>query len=304
MGYPVQWLRWWMVGVFLSLGLSHGHAQDLLSVPALSDRVVDQAQALSTGEKAALTQQLAALEKRTGAQVAVLLVASTAPEDITDYTQRVGDAWKLGRAQIGDGVLVVVAVKDRKARIAVAKSLEGAIPDLEARRIIVQAMGPKFQSGDYAGGLQAAVQRMEGLIQGEGLPVPASEAGTASGQRPGSPWWVPALMVVFILANILRTFIGRRWGAGLTGLAAGLITGLVTGSWALALGACVVAGLLALVLGAASILRGLQSRGRGGPVSWGSGGWSGGGGSWGGGGGGWSSGGGGDFGGGGASGKW
>ena len=299
-------LRFWAAALALALCAGFAWAADVLPIPALTGPVVDQAQALTPTDAAAITQQLAALETRTGAQIAVLLVPSTAPEDIVDYTQRVADQWKLGRAQIGDGVLIVVAVQDRKARIAVAKTLEGAIPDLEARRVIMQAMAPKFQSGNYAGGLQAGIGRLSALIAQEALPAPpsASEGGRGGPEGTSSPWWVPALLVLFVLASILRAVFGRRAGAALTGGAAAVATGIVSGSWALALGAGLLVAVLALVFGAAAILHGLQGRSGRGPVTWGSGGWSGGG-SWGGrSGGSWGSGGGGDFGGGGASGNW
>lgn len=293
-------LAWALAGLL-------GHAQQ--AVPALTGPVVDQAHVLDAAQSAALRQQLGALEQRSGAQVAVLTVDSTLPEDIADFTQRVADEWKLGRAQIGDGVLVVLAVKDRRVRIAVAKTLEGAIPDLEARRIITQAMAPRFQQGDYAGGLQAGVARLAALIQHEALPAPASAPSASHGtSEDGAPWWLAALMAWFIGSSVLRALFGRKAGALLTGSAAGGLAWWVTGSVMLGLGTAVAAAVLALVFGAASLLKGLGGGGlrRGGPVIFGSGlpgGWGGGGG-WSGGGGGWRSGGGGDFGGGGASGNW
>lgn len=274
------------------------------AVPALTGQVVDPAHVLAAAQADAIRQQLASLEARSGAQVAVLIVDSTLPEDITDYTQRVADEWKLGRAKIGDGVLIVVAVKDRRARIAVAKALEGAIPDLEARRIITQAMAPKFQSGDYAGGLQAGITRLSALILQEGLPAPEGASGTGQGQETdggGAPWWLPALMGLLVVSSVSRSLFGRRTSAALTGTAAGAIAWVATSSVLLALGAALLAALFALVFGAASLLRGLAGGRQGGPVIFGSGlpgGWQGGGG------GGWRSGGGGDFGGGGASGNW
>lgn len=297
-------LRGGLTAWLLVLCASLASAQQ--AVPALAGRVVDTAQALDGPQAAAVNEQLAALEQRTGAQVAVLLVDTTLPEDIADYTQRVADDWKVGRPKVGDGVLIVVAVKDRRARIAVAKTLEGAIPDLEARRIITQTMAPKFQSGDYAGGLQAGIGRLAALIQHEGLPAPTPGATQGAPAHDGAPWWVAALMGVFVLANVLRTFLGRRAGALLTGGAAAAVTVLATGSWMLSVVAGLIGAGLALVFGAASLLRTLGGGNRShGPVILGSG-WPGGG-SWGGGGGGgggWRSGGGGDFGGGGASGNW
>lgn len=270
-------------------------------MPALGGRVVDTADTLTPVQVASLDQQLGELEQDTGAQVAILIVESTAPEDIADYTQRVADQWKLGRRDVGDGVLIVLAVKDRRVRIAVAKALEGAIPDLAAKRVITETMAPRFQGGDYAAGLRAGVARLGTLIRQEGLPAPASGAATSGSNDQGQGWWFPALISVLALSSVLRAVFGRKGGAVLTGGAAGLVTGLVSGSWGLALGVGIAAAVAALVFGASSLLRGLSGSRRG-PVIWGSGGggWGGGGG----GGGGWHSGGGGDFGGGGASGNW
>lgn len=295
--------RWLLAALAWLLAQTGSLAAAQQPVPPLTAQVIDLAHALDATQAAALSQQLTALEQRTGAQVAVLTIDSTMPEDIADFTQRVADEWKLGRADVGDGVLIVVAVKDRRARIAVAKTLEGAIPDLEARRIIGQAMAPKFQGGHYAEGLQAGIERLAALIQHEALPAPASTGapGGATGGD-GAPWWMAALMGLVVLSSVLRAMLGRRGAAALTGGAAGVITVLATGSWLLASGAALVAFVFALAFGAASLLHGLAGRGARGPVILG-GGWPGG---WGrgGGGGGWRSGGGGDFGGGGASGNW
>src|SRR6185369_16397605 len=116
-------------------------------------RVIDQTATLSTGQRDALTAKLAALEEQTGSQVVVLLVPTTQPEDDASYAQRVADTWKIGRRNVGDGLLIVVAKNDRRVRIEVAKTLEGAIPDLAAKLVITQTILPAFRSGDFAGGL-------------------------------------------------------------------------------------------------------------------------------------------------------
>jgi uncharacterized protein len=102
--------------------------------------------------------------------VVVLMVPTVQPEDISSYANRVGNAWKIGRKNVGDGVLLIVAKEDRKVRIEVAKALEGAIPDLAAKRIISETITPKFKTGDYAGGLSAGVDKIAALVQGEALP--------------------------------------------------------------------------------------------------------------------------------------
>jgi len=139
-------------------------------VPPLTGHVIDQTGTLSAADTQALEGQLVALEKARGSQVVVLMVPTTAPEDIAAYANRVGNQWKIGRRDVGDGVLVLVAKNDRKMRIEVAKSLEGAIPDIAAARIIDGAMKPRFQQGDFAGGLSAAVTQIGARIAGEALP--------------------------------------------------------------------------------------------------------------------------------------
>ena len=156
------WVRGWVVLALCALAwaaaLSPAWAQALVPVPALTARVMDQTGTLAAADVAALEQQLQTFEQQRGTQIVVLLLPSTAPEDIADFTQRVGDAWKIGRADVGDGALFVIAKNDRRLRIATAKALEGAIPDLMARRILDGAVTPAFRSGDYAGGIQAARQ--------------------------------------------------------------------------------------------------------------------------------------------------
>ena len=120
----------WLASLFaLLLALLCGaavHAQDLLTVPAIEGRrVIDTTGTLSAQQQQTLTDKLATIETKRGTQIVVLMVPSVTPEDIESFTQRVGYAWKLGRASVGDGVLIVVAKNDRKVRLAAAKALEG-----------------------------------------------------------------------------------------------------------------------------------------------------------------------------------
>ena len=162
--------------VFAVLWWAPASAQDVLPVPPLSGRIVDQTGTLNEAQRAALDSKLAAFEAQAGPQIVLLLVPATAPEDIAAYAQRVADSWKIGRREVGDGVLVVVAKNERKVRIEVAKALEGAIPDLAARQIIDNAIRPAFRADDYAGGLNRAVDQIIARINGEGLPAPAAPA--------------------------------------------------------------------------------------------------------------------------------
>ena len=290
-------------------------AQAVLPVPALTARVIDQTGTLDAAQKKALEAKLSALEKAKGSQVVVLMVPTTAPEDIASYTQRVGDTWKIGRKDVGDGVLLLVAKDDRKMRIAPAKTLEGAVPDVLAARIIDETMKPLFRAGDFAGGIGGAVDQITGLINGEALPPPQWENSSGGGEGAtqindandtGMGWQDLAIFLffaVFIGGAIVRSILGNKLGAVVMGGGAGIAAFVVTSSIAIA----AVAGILALVVtlfGAATgaMLPTTRRGGGGWSGGGGGGGWSGG--SSGGGGGGFSSGGGGNFGGGGASGDW
>ena len=296
-----------LVGLFASSPL---RAQDLLPVPPLSGRVIDQTSTLSPAQTQGLTDKLAAFEAASGPQIVVLLVPTTQPEDIAAYAQRVGEAWKIGRREVGDGLLIVVAKTDRRVNIQTAKALEGAIPDLAARQIIDSAMRPAFRADDYAGGLNAAVDQLMARIKGEALPAPTRKPASRSQNAFGGLQPMELLIFAFIalpvVAGVTRRIFGRGLGSLASGGATGVVAWLVSSSLLVAGIGGVIGLLFGLFAGASSALRSSGRHGGGlgggfGGGGFGGGGWSSGGG---GGGGGFSSGGGGDFGGGGASGGW
>ena len=302
-----RWPAGWLIGALLWLAcLGLAGAQAVLPLPALSGRVIDQTGTLDSTAQAALSAKLAQLEQTRGAQVVVVLVPTTAPEDIADYTQRLGDAWKLGRRDVGDGVLFVIAKNDRRLRIAPAKTLEGALPDLLAKRIIDEAVTPAFRRGDYVGGLNAGVDRLAAVIAGEALPPPTGQVADSTGLDLSLEEW---LLLLFLggpmAAATLRRVFGAPIGALLAGLGAGALAWWLSQALWLAAAAGMVAAVATLFL---QLLPSLPTSGsrQGRTGAWhgsttGGGGWGGGGSS---GSGGFSSGGGGDFGGGGASGDW
>jgi uncharacterized protein len=297
------WLAKWMrmlLALCAGLLLMHPLTQAQQAIPALTGHVMDHSATLDAAQLAPLEAKLAAFEQSNGAQIVLLLVPSTQPEDIASYSQRVADSWKIGRKGIGDGLLLVVAKNDRKVRIEVAKTLEGAIPDLASKRVIDEAITPRFRQGDFAGGLDAASEQIMALVRAEALPEPA-RASVLKGVRVGFDWIDLAVFIFFavpVVAGLARRVMGTRLGSLVTGGAVGVIALLITSSLVIAGLAALAAMLFALLSSAA---RGLSG------VAWGSGhhgGWGGGGGFGSGSGGGFSSGGGGDFGGGGASGDW
>lgn len=270
----------------------------LVAVPALQARVTDLSGTLSASQQAQLEQQLASFEKARGSQIAILIVPTTQPEVIEQFSIRVAEAWKIGRRSHDDGVLVTVAKNDRKMRIDVGYGLEGAIPDALAKRIISETMAPKFRQGDFAGGLAGAVAQMEKLIEGEALPPPAtSDSQPGRGEGNLEHLIVIGLMLAVVGGTVLRAMFGRLVGSGMSGGLVGAAGWFVTNSMLVAGLGGLIAFLFVLALSSGAGRR----AGNGG--SWG-GGWSGdSGGSWSGGSDSFSGGGGG-FGGGGASGDW
>jgi uncharacterized protein len=279
---------------WLALLALTSHAQSLLPIPALTGHVIDSTATLSPSQQQALEAKLSAFEASSGAQVVVLMVPTTQPEDIASYANRVGNAWKIGRKEVGDGLILLVAKNDRKLRIEVAKTLEGAIPDLAASNIIQEAITPRFKQGDFAGGVDAGVEQIMALIKGEALPAPT--ARTAQ-QDLGFDWQELLIFAVFavpIAGALARSIFGPQLGSLLTGGAVGGLAWFISTSLLIA----GVAGVAALLFTLASRTGSASLGGRGGfgGGGFGSGGRSGGGG--------FRSGGGGNFGGGGASGGW
>ena len=316
-----QWIRALIAIILIALTSCFGltvQAQDVQAIPPLTARVMDTSGTLDAVQTQALEAKLAAFEKARGAQIVILMVPTTLPEDITDYAQRVGDAWKIGRKDIGDGLLLVVAKNDRTVRIATTKTLEGAIPDLAAKQIITNAITPRFRQGDFAGGLNAAADQIMARISGENLPAPAEASKNSMHKKiVGFDWGDFAIFLfiaVPIAASILRKMIGRKPAAILVGVGIATLAFLITRGITISIVAGAVAVIISLINTVSNTIDAFN-RGYSGaahpPGSSGNsstaggrglGGLFGGGGF--GGGGGFSSGGGGNFGGGGASGNW
>lgn len=272
-----------------------------VAVPALKARVTDLTGTLTSQQAQQIESQLGALEQRKGAQVVVLMLPSTQPEDIAEYATRVFDQWKIGRKNVDDGVLVVVAKDDHRAMIETGYGLEGAIPDAAASRIIREYMSPKFRVNDFFGGLNDAIGALTKLIDGEPLPPPLQgPQRKVGGVAHGQDWFTGLLVAGFALVWARGMFarLPRVPRAGVVGVLTGALSWVFSGLWPLGL----VFGVMGLVFGFVGGTGGMFAR-RGGSGGWGGFGGGGfGGGGFGGGGG--FSGGGGSTGGGGASGSW
>ncbi len=265
------------VGCLLVLLLWSPLCKPQLAVPALTGHIIDQTRTLTPEQQATLEKTLTAFEVRKGSQLAVLLVPSTQPESIEQYALRVAEQWQLGRKKVDDGAILVVAKNDRTIRIEVGYGLEGALNDATSKRIIEEVISPKFRQQDFAGGINAGLQRMMTVIDGEALPAPTA----TSRPQPLDITWIIAAGA--LLGFVLRVVLGRFPGALMTAAIVGTLTWFLLGVLSLAL---IAGGITWLTtwIGLAGLLR-ARYGGRGGP----GGGFKGGGGG---------------FGGGGASGRW
>jgi len=292
------WLNAATAALALGLILPSGGfaaAADQVPVPQLKARVTDLTGALTQAQLQSLEATLAAFEQKKGSQIAVLMLPSTKPETIEQYSIRVAEAWKIGRARVDDGVILVIAKDDHKLRVEVGRGLEGPIPDVVAKRVIREVIAPHFLTGDFNGGIVDGTAALMRLIEGEPLPPPNQQAARPSSSGDLEGLLAPLLVATVLLGALLSKVLGRFFGATVTGGIVGIAAWAVVGALLAAVIAAIVAFVVTVMLGAS----GFRPGGWGGG-GWDSGGWSGGGSS----GGGGFSGGGGDFGGGGASGSW
>jgi len=275
-----------------------------VAVAPLTSRVTDQTGTLTAEQVGSLEQTLAAFEARKGSQIAVLVVPTTQPETIEQYSIRVVDQWRLGRKKVDDGALLIIAKNDRTMRIEVGYGLEGVLTDVVCARIIREIITPRFRDGDFYGGISDGINRMIGVVDGEPLPEP--KAAPARLNTSPSVFLPVILFAVIFLSQLSRSLFGRFPGAVVAGGAAGALGWFLIGIVALAIPIGIVGFLATLLGGSSGRVIGPGSPGSfGGGFGGGFGGFGGGGGGFGGGGGGGGfSGGGGGFGGGGASGGW
>jgi len=278
-------VRAWLLVAALVAG-STAWAQ--ATVPALAGRVVDQTGTLTADQVASLSRKLEAFEARKGSQIAVLIVPTTAPEAIEQFSIRVADQWKLGRRKVDDGAILVVAKDDRALRIEVGYGLEGALNDATSNRIIDETIVPRFKREDFAGGIDAGLAQMMAVIDGEPLPAPPARSWREGEARGGRPYFPVIFGLAIVLASVLPVLFGRLGGS----VAAGAVVAGVTWLLAGALWMAVFIGIGAMafsLMGGNALLAGRAGGYRGYGGGRGGGGFSGGGGG---------------FGGGGASGRW
>jgi uncharacterized protein len=271
---------------------------DLLPVPKLVARLTDTTATLSSSDEARIEARLKAFEASKGAQIAVLIVASTQPEPVFDYATRVFSDWKLGRKGVDDGVLLLIAKNDRKMQILTGPGISGAMTDAMSKRIISEVISPKFRANDFAGGIDDGVAKIIAVIDGEALPPPPKKRIASSSHYEN--YLVIGMFAALFVGPLLRSVFGRFLGATATGGLVATAAWFIAGGLVFAAFAGLLVFIIVLLMGAMNFGSGRGGGGWGGGFGGGGGGFGGGGGSSGGG----FSGGGGSFDGGGASGDW
>ncbi|MCA1979500.1 MAG: YgcG family protein, partial [Thiobacillus sp.] len=212
-----------VLGLWLALCAALVWAQ--VAVPELTRRVTDLTGTLTAAQTDALEARLAQFEAQKGSQIAVLIVPTTAPEDIAQFGIRVADAWKIGRQKIDDGVILIVAKQDRALRIEVGYGLEGAIPDAVAKRVVAETIAPRFKAGDFYGGIDAGVTQLMKLIEGEALPPPTDSRA----REPDEASFVLLVMGGIVAGALLSVFLGRPAAAGVAAVGSGALGALLIG---------------------------------------------------------------------------
>src|SRR5882672_1516681 len=189
-----------LISLALALSASLASPADAqIPLPALEARVTDLTGTLTAAQQSALEEKLSTFEERKGAQIAVLMLSSTQPEAIAQFGIRLAEAWKIGRAVPDDGVILIVARDTRAMRIEVGRGLEGALPDVTASRIINDPIAPLFKQGDFYGGMNAGLDQMIRVIDGETLPPPDPNWKRDVADR-GGPY--PLLLMIFLAGSI------------------------------------------------------------------------------------------------------
>ncbi len=285
---------WVKILVLVVILFAATHSKAGVTIPSLKSNVTDLTATLSANEVTHLEQKLAAFEKATGSQIAVLIVPTTQPETIEQYSLRVAETWKLGRQGIDDGILLLIATNDKTLRIEIGYGVEGALPDAMAKRIIAEIIMPQFKAGNFTAGIDAGIDAILSLLKGESLPLPSTKNSPdkSSGIHILFDNFIPVLIVFIVLGRMLQALLGRLVGAAITSIGVGFIGWLFFSSIIAAILIAIVVFLMSLFQSTSS---GIYRNGR---SNWSDNGFRNGGF------GGGFSGGGGGFGGGGASGRW
>lgn len=187
-----------------------------LSVPAMSGPVNDKAGILRTSEKTELAAFLNSVNNQTTVQIAVLTIPSLQGESLESYSMRVAESWKLGQKDTDNGVLLLVALEERKIRIEVGYGLEGKLTDAKSGLIIRNIIAPSFQSGRYGQGIIEAVKTIAGIAT-DNTQIVSEKMQSSSHEAAKEGSGIFGLIFLFIFLSIITGGLGRRGRGGCGG---------------------------------------------------------------------------------------
>lgn len=209
--------------------------ESIRGLPTLNTPVVDQANLLTESQKQEISQRILALHEQGKAQIGVVIVPSTGQEDIFDFAMRVAEKWQLGSAKQDNGLLMAIAVNDRRIQILTGYGLEGVIPDIVASRIIRNQITPYFKQAQYAQGIDAGLIEIERILNMD--PEVAQKAAeelkerqqqALHEQQAKEKTFSTALFI--LIAGIIGSFIFGKGLSASTAAVAGTVAGLVNGA--------------------------------------------------------------------------
>jgi uncharacterized protein len=186
--------------------------------------VNDLADVLPADREARLEERLAAFERETSHQIVLLTVPSLEGDPIEDFSIRVGERWRIGHAGLDNGIIVIVAPKDRQARVEVGYGLEGVVPDAIASRVLRDRMLPEFREGRMADGIEAGLDALIAAARGEAIPEERRPRPRAAPGPSDFDRWLPSVLFCALLGSLFALPLRRRspvLGAGLAGIMGG-----------------------------------------------------------------------------------
>ncbi|MDY6536466.1 TPM domain-containing protein [Acinetobacter faecalis] len=209
--------------------------ESIRTLPTLNEPVIDQANILSASEKQQISTRILKLNEQAKAQIGVVIVPTTGQEDIFDFTMRVAEQWKLGSEKQDNGLLMAIAINDRRIQIATGYGLEGILPDIVASRIIRNNITPYFKQNQFAQGVDAGLAEIENILNMD--PEIAEQAALelkerqeqALHEQQGKEKTFNTALIILIAGIIGSFVVGKRLSAS-TAAVAGTVAGLVNGA--------------------------------------------------------------------------
>jgi uncharacterized protein len=221
-------------GAYYNPGEPQGHVNDYTNL-------------LSTSEKENLENKLSAFKNKTSTELAIVIINSLGEDTIEGFAIQLFEDWGIGTKENDNGVLLLIALEEKKLRIEVGYGLEGALTDLQSGQIVRNTLTPAFKSGQYYQGIDTATNQIISAVKGEEFVI-----GNSSESNDGYPDFTRVIFIIgFILLQVLVTFFRKTksiWQGGVLGIVIGVIIGLIKVSLASGIIFAIALGLGGLLL--------------------------------------------------------